>query len=548
MSAGLKSKSSAAPAPRGWLFGPASDLLFGCGLAYAAVFAVHCAAGPAMREWVPFAWLPLATLLVSTPHYGATLIRVYEDAQERKIRARFAIWATAGLCLAFGLSLQNVALGSLFVTLYLTWSPWHYTAQNFGVAMVLLRRRGAAPSQLASRLLRASFVCSFALAFVSLHGQVTPTYMPDGVTGYAYTVRTLGIPAGLRDVALGAGALAWLGLSGSAAFLLLRGASWRAAAPALLVMLSQTLWFVVPAVARNWQVAQGLEPLGLAQAQYAFLWIALAHAAQYIWITASYEESRERDFSAPRFYARALAAGSTAWTVPALLFAPGVLGKLPFDAGLGMLVAALVNLHHFMLDGVIWKLRERRVASVLLGDSTGSPAPLGDRRRGPRRALVGLLGAASLGVSLLGAFEMERGVAAGFARGDLHRLETADRRLRWIGRATPEVRTRMGLLELEAGQLDAAEKNFDASLALHPTAAAWVAKGFIQSKRAQFGEALASYDHALALDPSHVEALRHSAFALLQLGRRDEARARIARGLAIDPSHAKLRELAEAAR
>ncbi len=546
MSAGLK--KSPAPAPRGWLFGPASDLLFGCGLAYAAVFALHCLAGPAMREWVPFAWLPLATLLVSTPHYGATLIRVYEDAQERKIRATFAIWATAGLCLAFGLSLRNVALGSLFVTLYLTWSPWHYTAQNFGVAMVLLRRRGAAPSPLASRLLRASFVCSFALAFVSLHGQVTPAYVPDGVTGYAYTVRTLGIPAGLRDFALGAGALVWLGLSGSAAYLLLRGATWRAVAPALLVMLSQTLWFVVPSVARNWQLAQGLEPLGLAQAQYAFLWIALAHAAQYIWITASYEEARERDFSAVRFYARALAAGSTVWTVPALLFAPGVLGKLPFDAGLGMLVAALVNLHHFMLDGVIWKLRERRVANVLLGDSTVSPAPLGDPRRGPRRALVGLLGVASLGVSLLGAFEMERGVAAGFARGDLQRLETADRRLRWIGRATPEVRTRMGLLELEAGKLDAAEHNFDASLALHPTAAAWVAKGFIQSKRAQFGEALASFDHALAIDARHVEALRHSAFALLQLGRRDEARARIERGLALDPSHAKLRELAEAAR
>src|SRR5262245_32244134 len=108
MSAGLK--KSRAPAPRSWLFGPASDLLFGCGLAYAAVFAVHCVAGPTMREWVPFAWLPLATLLVSTPHYGATLIRVYEDAQERKIQARFAIWATAGLCLAFGLSLSNVAL------------------------------------------------------------------------------------------------------------------------------------------------------------------------------------------------------------------------------------------------------------------------------------------------------------------------------------------------------------------------------------------------------------------------------------------------------
>lgn len=548
MSAASKPPSSAT-APRGWLFGPVSDLLFGCGLAYVAVFVLHCIAGARLREWVPFALLPIATLLVSTPHYGATLIRVYEDRQERRLQARFAIWATAALCLAFWLSLRSIALGSLFVTLYLTWSPWHYTAQNFGVAMVLLRRRGAAPTPLAGRLLRASFVCSFALAFVSLHGQATPAYMPDGVTGYAYYVRTLGIPAPVRDFALAAGSLVWLGLSGSAAFLLLRGGTWRAVAPALLLILSQTLWFVVPALARNWQIAQGVEPLGLAQAQYAFLWIALAHAAQYVWITASYEEARERDFSVSRFYARALAAGSTAWTLPALVFAPGVLGALPFDAGLGMLVAALVNLHHFMLDGVIWKLRDARVARVLRLESNAKPLPIAvDPRRGAKRALVGVLGAASLGVSLLGAFEMDRGVGAGFARGDVRRLETADQRLRWIGRASPEVRTRIGLLELRAGRLDAAEHDFDASLALHPTASAWIAKGYVAAKRANFAGALQSYDRALELDPRSLEALYQSAYALLELGRREEARVRLERGLAIEPDNAKLRGLLDSAR
>ena len=136
-----------AVAPRRWLVGPVTDLLFGCGLAYAFVFAAHALAGAAFRDWIPFAWLPIATLLVSTPHYGATLIRVYEDAQERRLQARFAVWATAALCVGFWLGLRSVAIGSLFVTLYLTWSPWHYTAQNYGVAMVLLRRRGAAPSR-----------------------------------------------------------------------------------------------------------------------------------------------------------------------------------------------------------------------------------------------------------------------------------------------------------------------------------------------------------------------------------------------------------------
>jgi hypothetical protein len=252
-----------AVAPRRWLVGPVTDLLFGCGLAYAFVFAAHALAGAAFRDWIPFAWLPIATLLVSTPHYGATLLRVYEDATERRLQARIAVWATAALCVAFWFGLRSVAIGSLFVTLYLTWSPWHYTAQNYGVAMVLLRRRGAAPSPTAVRLLYASFICSFALAFVSLHGQASPPYYPDSLTGYAYYVRTLGIPPTLRDVALALGGLAWLGLAGGAATLLVRGAGLRATAPALSVMLSQTLWFVAPALARNFSFAQGVEPLSV---------------------------------------------------------------------------------------------------------------------------------------------------------------------------------------------------------------------------------------------------------------------------------------------
>ena len=52
--------------------------------------------------------------------------------------------------------------------------------------------------------------------------------------------------------------------------------------------------------------------------------------------------------------------------MPALVFAPQVLGGLPYDLGLGLMVASAVNLHHFVLDGAIWKLRNTRVAGVLL--------------------------------------------------------------------------------------------------------------------------------------------------------------------------------------
>ncbi len=38
-------------------------------------------------------------------------------------------------------------------------------------------------------------------------------------------------------------------------------------------------------------------------------------------------------------------AGASIWTVPGLLLAPGLLGRLPLDAGLGILLASMVNIY-----------------------------------------------------------------------------------------------------------------------------------------------------------------------------------------------------------
>jgi tetratricopeptide (TPR) repeat protein len=164
------------------------------------------------------------------------------------------------------------------------------------------------------------------------------------------------------------------------------------------------------------------------------------------------------------------------------------------------------------------------------------------------RALVGAFGAASLGVSLLGAFEMERGVGGGFAAGDIHRLELAEQRLRWIGRASPEVPLRIGMLKLRRGLLADAERDFDRSLALHPTPAAWLAKGYVSAKEGNFALALERYDQALALDAHHVEALYQSGYALLELGRPSDAVERLTRAAAVEPASQKVSDLLASAR
>ena len=76
--------ATAVPPQRRWFFGPVSDLLFGCGLLYAGLFAWQALAGPAMRSALPYSLFPLLTLLLGAPHYGGTLLRVYENREHRR--------------------------------------------------------------------------------------------------------------------------------------------------------------------------------------------------------------------------------------------------------------------------------------------------------------------------------------------------------------------------------------------------------------------------------------------------------------------------------
>ena len=78
--------STAAPSSRRWLFGPFSDLTFGCGLAYAAVFVAMSAAGDSFRTLLPFAAAILPINLISSAHYGATALRAYEKSGFRRHR------------------------------------------------------------------------------------------------------------------------------------------------------------------------------------------------------------------------------------------------------------------------------------------------------------------------------------------------------------------------------------------------------------------------------------------------------------------------------
>ena len=330
------SAATSTPANSRWLFGPVSDLLLGCGVAYMGVFALLVFATAQLEAAVPLWSFLLISLVISAPHYGATLLRVYEQREDRRAYAIFTIHISAVLAGLFVASLYNSLLGSLLFTLYLTWSPWHYSGQNYGLAVMFARRRGVDVTPLAKRLLYASFLLSYGIVFVAFHsGSGNTGYGPALPQAESYAFVAMGIPAAWSTVLYGVLGTAYFGVLVGALALLSRGARLRDLGPVYVLIASQALWFAVPGLARATSTFQGIAPLSTQAAPYVGMWVAIAHAVQYLWVT-TYYAARERG---PRRAARAtsrsaLLAGSAIWGLPGadLLAQPARQGPLQHGA------------------------------------------------------------------------------------------------------------------------------------------------------------------------------------------------------------------------
>ena len=499
----------------GWLFGPGIDLVLGCGLGSIAVSVAMGFQASAIALWVPGA---LLVLLFSLPHYGATLLRVYELPEDRRRYSLFAVGATTLLALAFIGSLGDALVGSIVLTVYLTWSPWHYTGQNYGVLLIVLGRRGVGVAPGVKRWVYASFLLSYLLTFMAIHGLDRPdVYAPVSYAGTVYRLLPLNIPSSVSIPVFWGLAAAYVVALGVGLGSLWRSSSFSQVAPSLVVVATQSLWFVVPVVARYAVGPTALPGLAGIYDAYGFLWIAAAHSVQYLWVTAYFARRSGRAPSYGVYFAKTAFAGFAIWTVPALIFAPGVLGNLPHEAGLAVLVAAVVNIHHFILDGVIWKLRDGRIAQVLLRKRA---EPLSDAKpfAPPRRwgaGVFGAVGAACIAVGLLALWE-EESFRRAIVSGDLPRAHAAVERLDWIGREGPRRQVALARLYASRGQISAAHAHIRRSLELHPTPEAWRSLGLISEQAADWSAAESAYDGLLAMLPDDGPGLYRRGLARLE--------------------------------
>ncbi len=529
------------PSSAPWLFGPIPDLLLGCGLLYVVLFAAFLAAGAEIRNAQAHYIFPALILLFSGPHYGATLLRVYEQRAERQRYAIFSVYATLLVVAAFVGGLYNAVLASWLATLYLTWSPWHYTGQNYGIGVMFLRRRGVDVTSSLKRCLYASFVVSYSLTFLMVHaGGSQLAVVPE--IGSSVRFVPLGIPRWIVDPALVVLGIAYVAVLAGFAHLLVRQGAWRDAGPTAVLMLTQALWFPVPLGFQHLGWAKTIEPLSIDLRGHYALWIALGHAVQYLWVTAYYARAAADWGGYLSYFAKVLAAGTAIWTLPYLVFGPGAVGPRSVDGGLLMLVAAAINIHHFILDGAIWKLRNMRIASVLLRPSTATgAAAAGGVPMAPSwgRRAVWHTAIACLAVGMFAFWQENVSYLSAFGRGDFGRASAVLDQLGWVGKESSTARLALGMQLLRRGDLDGARRQVSRSIALRETTDGWVLSGLIEERAQDRHEALAAYQRALAIDPNRRDALVRAGMLQQALGESAQAQALLDRAAALESAPQK---------
>ena len=488
-----------------WLFGPAADLLLGYGLGYLLTvpLLLLLVAQQTLSVWPQ--WIAVGfALFVSYPHYGATILRAYERREERRKYFLFTVHATIALAILLIVGTRSPFVGSLLFTIYASWSPWHFAGQNYGLALMSLRRDGVAIPPVAKRLLYASFVLSAVLAFLEIHAalearEAFSITRSSSQTGF-HLLR-FGLPKFLGQGAVIACLVAYAGTLIVAGILLLRRATPRQLLPVVLLVVTQALWFAIPAAVTTLGALKLIDVL-----PFSFVWISTAHAVQYLWVTAYYDRRSSPDQSTSHFLWRSLLAGNALVVVPSLLLAPTLLGKTSWDTGLSFVIFAVVNLHHFVLDGAIWKLRDGRDAGVLLRTNVDAGH---DRRDGsePRswRRPVMAVGLLCLAIGLHELYEFQVNYAQ--VGTDVDRARSALERVRWTGRDSPSARLAVGRTLLGQGKIDAAANEFRRSLELEPSSAAWAWSGYADQLGNRWEQSDEAYAKSLAMDPNQVIAL-----------------------------------------
>jgi len=298
--------------------------------------------------------IPYCVLLSPVAHFAASTVRLYtkEGAFEKHPFLTMGLPLTTLVIVTLAIW-QPESLGRHVQALYLTWSPFHYSAQAYGLAVMYAYRSGCALADFDKRLLHVTCFAPFLYSFTTSPGvglewilpQALFVASPAAVSARDMLGQVLGVVSFVAPVALYAN---------------LMRVGKRLPLISLLTVVSNAIWWMVLVYAN------------------AFVWVTVFHGIQYMGIILVFhvreqlarpDNTRGWIYHTAYFYGLSVALGWALFQVWPFAFRALGFGWVESV----LLVAAVVNIHHFFVDGFIWRLRRDTNYRVVTG---GVPDPV----------------------------------------------------------------------------------------------------------------------------------------------------------------------------
>lgn len=336
-----------------FFFSPVVDYLLAGGFSILFYFFVYLSFP---KGGAPTYLLYLSGLLLwvgNWPHFAATSMRLYGS---RKTMSQYPLTATLApivvLAGMFASLFYPETIAPYFIKIFLIWSPYHFSGQTVGVTLIYARRAGLTFNKIERKAL--SFFVFGTYLYATMKAEVyigTHTY-------FDIRYPTLGIPAWAPEIIA---PFMWGGLIVLIWAFLRKSYAKNKMIPLIVLVpcLAQYFWFV-----------QGSGLKGF----YEF--VPFFHSVQYLLVAAAMrvveqsELKRQRmkvSMSMALWIAGIISLGIVFfWVFPRVL--ESFLG-VPLYLALGVSGAA-VQIHHFFVDGVIWKLKRETVSHPLMQNAT----------------------------------------------------------------------------------------------------------------------------------------------------------------------------------
>lgn len=329
--------------PRGWLRGSGFDGSLIFGVAALALFSgAIVVARPELFPLVLF----LDLWFLGYHHVVSTFTRLAFDTESLREHRFLVLWLPF-LVLAGAVGVVLVVGGWVLSTTYLYWQWFHYTRQSYGIERVYRRKSG-------ERAVGGERLTRWALYSVPLWGILYRSYQaPETFLGVELKVlpvtREIVFAFGLVAAAL---VVWWLYHLASH---LLSGGRLQGHA---LYFLSHTLIFVVGYLA-------------IGDIDHGWLVLNVWHNAQYILFVWMFNQNRFRDGVDPRHKFLSQLSQRSNWPyyfLTCLLISTilyfglerGVSALAPYSSlPLFLVVYQTINFHHYIVDGLIWKVRKK---------------------------------------------------------------------------------------------------------------------------------------------------------------------------------------------